>query len=165
MELKEEYKNINIKNLLMKAFENGKFERTNGKLEKRHLEQMDKSLKLIKQNNWEKTYIAIYYLLDEMSKKNIRLSIKSVKGGVISSILDISIIVFVSLNINDNGKFKGLTMGETRDNYNKDTVIIETSEKETVSEILDTICIDWKDTFIFKDEELKKFYEEVEKNV
>ena len=156
MELKEEYKNVDIKEILINNLQVGDFAKVNGEVTAENIDKLNKSIELIKQNNWEEIYITLYYLLDEMSKKHLKLKVKSTADGAIGMIQDISIVVFTALSVNNDGKFKELSIGIIADEFNRYNVIIETSEKETVTDILNTICTDWKDTFIIADEEPKK---------
>lgn len=158
MKLREEYKNIDIEKVLMDNLEKGDFAKVEGKVTSRNLERMNKSLELIKENNWEEIYVALYFMLDKMHKINKKLKVKSIEDGVIGKVRDISIIVFTSLAIKNDGKFKELSAGVIVGEYNKDNVIIEVpqNEKEDVIKILDTICTEWQDTFIIVEEQEKK---------
>ena len=164
MELKEEYKNVDIKEILINNLQVGDFAKVNGEVTAENIDKLNKSIELIKQNNWEEIYITLYYLLDEMSKKHLKLKVKSTADGAIGMIQDISIVVFTALSVNNDGKFKELSIGTVADEYNRNNVIIETSEKETVTEILDAICTNWKDIFIITDETPKKDILKVEIN-
>lgn len=156
MKLKEKYQNIDIEKTLIDNLEKGDFAKVKGRVTSDNLEKMNKSLELIKKNNWEETYIVLYFLLDKMNKANIKLKIKSTKKGVISAIQDISIILFTALSINDDGQFKELSIGTVADEYNRNNVIIETSEQKTIIEFLDSICTEWQDIFIIAEEQKKQ---------
>ena len=162
MELREKYKNINLEELLIDNLRNGILAQTDQELSQENIEKIDKSLKLIKEKNWERTYIVLYYLLDAMNKEKKLLKIKSIEEGVIDTIYHMSSVILIALSVNKKGyKHINIKIGRKLNEINVknvsiNSIIIEVSseeEKRNIIEKLNNICTEWEDIFIIANEE------------
>lgn len=166
MELKEEYKNLNIETILLENVKNAYGE--DGI--QRHSNKIQTSTEAIKKNNWEQVYIALYLILDRIDKENIKISIASVSEGIIDKIGQLSNnSIFTILALKEDGTLKDIVIAHNINdsNINKDSIVIEISEenKEKLINTINNICTNWKETFIIRDDSktidiFKKFEKE-----
>lgn len=151
MELKEEYKSINLIEKMEKRIEKLASKENKKKMEYPVLEKYYKEIERLKKNNWLETYCALSLL--EEKTQNIKLHFYGTSEGIIGNTIVFSIFMW----LNDSGEFLGedkqtVYSKENTNNLTDEQVIVEaeSTDIEKVKEVLNSICDNWQETIILK---------------
>ena len=144
MELKEEYKNINIEKICLENA-NKIF---NGNISNEWLDSFERKLETAK-NNYYEIYGVLYLMAEQCRKAKSKLHIIGNWNGV----LDNNFIIYPLLIV-FNENYVTITVKNL--DIKEEQLILESDNTNFIIDLLNEYCIDWKNIFIIKEKIIDK---------
>lgn len=137
MRLKEEYKNIDLKKICLEN-EN---KICNGNIPDEWLENFEKAILLLNQNNYYEIYVVLYLIAEQCRESETKINIV----GNWNELLD-NIYITYPLLVATNNNLVNIKIKDM--DIKKEQLVLETSNKEFVIDKLNEVCENWQNTFI-----------------